>query len=556
MTRVPSRHPRHDSKKPSPQHNMQRVSIGLIGCGTWGINHLRVWSSLGYLGAVCDPRPDRLRVAAAENPHVELLSDVDQMLRKDDITAVVIATPAHTHSGIAHEALQAGKDVLIEKPMALTVAEGERLVQSAHQLGRILMVGHVIQYHPAVRKLQELIDHGTLGRIQYLYSNRLNFGAIRMEESALWSFAPHDIALILAIMKSMPEEVTCHGGAFLNHKVADVTLTALRFSNNVSAHIHVSWLHPFKEQRFVVVGERMMAVFEDTRPWPEKLALYPHNVSWLSGQVPVANKAEVEYVDLPEVEPLREECEHFVQCIQNREQPLTDGPSAIGVLRLLASAEESLERGGTPTRVAVQPIKPLAYYAHPTAVIDSSVDIGEGTNIWHYTHVMSGAKIGRRCSLGQNVFVGRNVRIGSGVKVQNNVSIYEGVELEDDVFCGPSMVFTNVKNPRSAVDRRGEYRKTLVRRGATLGANCTVICGVTLGGFSFVAAGAVVTKDVPDYGLVTGVPGRLVGWICECGEKLEFKGRRAGCLRCGRSYVRSQDNEVELMARAELGAAR
>jgi UDP-2-acetamido-3-amino-2,3-dideoxy-glucuronate N-acetyltransferase len=169
---------------------------------------------------------------------------------------------------------------------------------------------------------------------------------------------------------------------------------------------------------------------------------------------------------------------------------------------------------------------------------------------------MPGAKIGRNCTLGQNLFIGRDVTIGNGVKIQNNVSVYQGVELEDDVFCGPSVVFTNVKNPRSTIDRRGDYRKTLVRHGATLGANCTVICGVTIGRFAFLAAGAVVTKDVPDYALVAGVPARLVGWSCQCGAKLEFNDGRADCFECGRSFLRDRDNQVEQMVKAELRGTR
>jgi UDP-2-acetamido-3-amino-2,3-dideoxy-glucuronate N-acetyltransferase len=183
------------------------------------------------------------------------------------------------------------------------------------------------------------------------------------------------------------------------------------------------------------------------------------------------------------------------------------------------------------------------YYVHPTATVDSPVQIGEGTKIWHYSHVMSGASIGRRCILGQNVFIDRHVRIGDGVKIQNNVSVYEGVELEADVFCGPSVVFTNVINPRSPFDRKQEFKPTRVKQGATLGANATVICGVTIGRYAFIGAGAVVTKDVPEYALAVGVPARIVGWVCRCGVKLPFStgaGGHAQCSVCGESYVKEE----------------
>jgi UDP-2-acetamido-3-amino-2,3-dideoxy-glucuronate N-acetyltransferase len=181
------------------------------------------------------------------------------------------------------------------------------------------------------------------------------------------------------------------------------------------------------------------------------------------------------------------------------------------------------------------------YFVHPTAVVDEGALIGGGTRIWHFCHVMASAVIGKRCVLGQNVFVGANVTIGDNVHVQNNVSVYEGVTLEDDVFCGPSMVFTNVRDPRSAFPRgsSAEYEKTLVRRGATLGANSTIVCGVTVGEHAFVAAGAVVAKDVPAYALVAGMPARVVGYVCACGERLGMlvPGDRRECGRCGRTYA-------------------
>ena len=187
------------------------------------------------------------------------------------------------------------------------------------------------------------------------------------------------------------------------------------------------------------------------------------------------------------------------------------------------------------------------YFVHESSYVDDGAVIGAGTKIWHFSHVMPGAVIGERCNLGQNVVVMGGTRIGRNVKIQNNVSIYEGVELEDDVFCGPSMVFTNVVNPRSHVSRKNEYRRTLVRRGATIGANATIVCGVTLGEYAFVGAGAVVTKDVPAYALVAGVPARRIGWMCQCGERLADAG--AGrCSVCGTEYERTADGIRRLTA--------
>jgi UDP-2-acetamido-3-amino-2,3-dideoxy-glucuronate N-acetyltransferase len=180
----------------------------------------------------------------------------------------------------------------------------------------------------------------------------------------------------------------------------------------------------------------------------------------------------------------------------------------------------------------------LAYSVHPTAIVDDGAQIGEGTRIWHWVHICGGAKIGEKCSLGQNVFVGNRVVIGNNVKIQNNVSVYDNVTLEDDVFCGPSMVFTNVYNPRSAIPRKHEFRDTLIRRGATLGANCTIVCGVTIGEYAFVGAGSVVNRDVPPYALMLGVPARRAGWMCYCGVRLPLdeSNPRARCGDCSRNY--------------------
>lgn len=187
-------------------------------------------------------------------------------------------------------------------------------------------------------------------------------------------------------------------------------------------------------------------------------------------------------------------------------------------------------------------MKSKNYFVHPSSFIDDDVQIGEGTKIWHFCHIMSGARIGKNCKLGQSVFIDREVRIRNGVKIENNVSVYRGVTLEDYVFCGPSMVFTNVINPRSAHPRNiKEYRKTLVKKGATIGANATIICGVSLGRSAFVGAGTVITKDIPDYALVYGNPAKLQGWMCECGEKLEFRNEQAKCNECGKEYKKKRE---------------
>ncbi len=540
---------------------VRQPSVAVIGTGYWGRNLVRVFNRLGALRAVCDREPGRT-ASLETGPGVARFDDPEAVLADSAVERVVIATPASTHFELCRRALAAGKDVFVEKPLALTVGEGAELVAQAERAGRILMVGHILRYHPAVLKLKEMIDRGELGRIEYIYSNRLNLGKLRTEENILWSFAPHDVSVILALAGALPKSVSAHGEAILQRDIIDVTLTSLEFPADVRAHTFVSWLHPFKEQRLVVVGSEQMAVFEDSAP-ADKLTVYPHRVEWLAGRVPVAVKGERRVVPVPVEEPLEVECLHFLESCTTRIPPRTDGYEGLAVLRVLAAAEESLRSGGrvvglsssspveaAPTRSVEAEARPepkgrteasSRAYVHPTAIIDEGVELGEKTKVWHWTHISKGARIGRNCVFGQNVFVADNVEVGDNCKVQNNVSLYKGVRLEEDVFCGPSCVFTNVIDPRAFIEKKSLFRNTLVRRGASIGANATVVCGNTLGEYCLIAAGAVVTRDVPPYALVAGVPARIVGWVCRCGARLAFRGTRARCETCGEWYEKAED---------------
>jgi UDP-2-acetamido-3-amino-2,3-dideoxy-glucuronate N-acetyltransferase len=275
-----------------------------------------------------------------------------------------------------------------------------------------------------------------------------------------------------------------------------------------------------------------MAVFDDMET-ARKLVLYPHQIEWIDRH-PIAKRSEGQVVSLPPLEPLRLECLHFLECISTRQTPNTDGENGVRVLRILNASERSLKTHGQVQKLEEHP---PTYFVDPTAKVDEPTTIGAGTHIWHFSHVMSNCVIGEKCNMGQNVHVASGVRIGNNVKIQNNVSLYTGVELEDDVFCGPSMVFTNVINPRSFVNRKNEYKKTLVRRGASLGANSTIVCGTTIGEYAFVGAGAVVTRDIPAYALVVGSPARQIGWMCRCGSRLEISDERAQCESCGQAYM-------------------
>jgi len=539
-------------------------SVAVAGVGHWGKNLVRNFHDLGALVALCD---DSEAVEAAykrQYPEAKFYRRFADLLSDSDVSAVALATPAVTHYQMAKQALLAGKDVFVEKPLAIDVKHGEELVRLAESKGRVLMVGHILQYHPAILKLQSLIREGQLGKINYVYSNRLNIGKIRTEENILWSFAPHDISVILSLLNEMPTRVSCEGSAYLNHGICDVTLSHFDFPSGVQAHIFVSWLHPVKEQKLVVVGSDKMAVFDDTAE--NKLVLYAHKVEWRN-RIPSAVKANAEVVPLEDREPLRAECMHFLGCVESRTAPVSNGAEGLRVLRVLDACQKALVNSSIhlmPSELDTPPPK-LPYVAHESAYVDDGAEVGAGTKVWHFSHVMKGARIGERCVIGQNVNIDGGTVIGNDVKIQNNVSVYTGAIVEDDVFLGPSCVLTNVTNPRSQVSRHSLYEPTVLKRGCTIGANATIVCGVTVGRYAFIGAGAVVTKDVPDYGLVVGNPGRRMGWMSRHGHRLVSKDSEGimGCPETGYRYkevepgiLRCLDLDEEAPLPAELKAGK
>jgi UDP-2-acetamido-3-amino-2,3-dideoxy-glucuronate N-acetyltransferase len=546
--------------------------VAVVGCGYWGKNLVRNFHNLNALKLICDSNESCLEKLKSQYNGIDTCLALSEVLFREDIKGVVIAATAETHFNLVREAILADKHVFVEKPMALHENEGRELIRLAHEKNRILMVGHLLQYHPVFAKLKEMVSNGELGRVNYIYSHRLNLGKIRREENILWSFAPHDISMIISLVGEMPEKVMCTGGNYLHQKIADVTTTHLAFPSGLKAHIFVSWLHPFKEQKLVIVGESKMAVFDDTQLWEDKLLIYPHVINW-QNNIPIPTKAEPEQVIVEQDEPLKNECLHFLECIVEKKQPITDGREGLNVLKILNASQSSLNDNGgmislqveTPKNdvsvngnaPAVQRTESKAsakpsFFVHPTAVVDENVSIGSGSKIWHFSHIIGGSIIGDNCNLGQNVMVGPDVKIGNNCKIQNNVSVFKGVTLEDGVFCGPSMVFTNVYNPRAEIRRMDELRTTVVKRGATIGANATVVCGHTLGRYCFIGAGAVVLNDVADHAMMVGNPAKQKGWMCICGIKLHFNNGDAVCEGCQRRYKETKMGTISEISNSEI----
>ncbi len=319
------------------------MNIALIGAGYWGKNLVRVFYELGVLRIICDLNETSLKERQKEHPNLKITTDISKILNDKNIDAAVIATPAITHYSLGKKVLESGKDIFIEKPLALKVEEGEKLVRLAKEKKRILMVGHLLLYHPAIIALKKSIQDGELGEVYYIYSNRLNFGKLRKEENVLWSFAPHDISVVTDIL-GMPKNISVFAHAYLQKDISDIVVSNFEFKGGKAAHIFVSWLNPFKEQKLTVIGSKAMAVFDDRVK--DKLVVYHHKVEWSENKNPEAVKAEGQIIKISNNEPLTEEAKHFIECVEKRQNPITDGERALKVLNILNYCQKSIEKGG------------------------------------------------------------------------------------------------------------------------------------------------------------------------------------------------------------------
>jgi len=329
-------------------------NIGIIGIGDWGKNLLRNFYTLsgGRLKIACDSDPARRQSAEKNYAGLTTTDRYDDMIERPDIGSIIIATPPASHFELALKAIQAGKDVFVEKPLVLSVKDGETLVNEAEKRGRILMVGHIMIYHPATLYLKKLIDSGELGDLYYIYASRVNLGKVRSIENAWWSFAPHDVSIILYLLGAEPIRVVSMGSAYLQKGIEDVVFTSMQFADGKLAHVHVSWLDPHKDRKITVVGSKKMVVFDDTEA-SEKIRIYDKgadkNPSYESfGEYLTLRAGDIVIPKISGVEPLAEECNHFLQCVKTRQAPRTDGRDGLRTLRALDAAERSLAQGGAP----------------------------------------------------------------------------------------------------------------------------------------------------------------------------------------------------------------
>ena len=316
-----------------------KKKIAVVGCGHWGKNLVRNFADLEVLVAVCDPNAELSQYYAKQYDVKDL--SFAEIIEDVSIEGVVLAVPAPLHAIMAIEAMNAGKHVYVEKPLAMDQLEARKMIDTSKAQSVQLMVGHLLQYHPIFVAMRDLVRSGELGGLSYLYSNRLGFGQVRSQEDVIWSFAPHDISMILSLTGQEPELVRAEAFSTLQPDIADTATVHMEFQSGLKAHVFVSWMHPYKEQKLVVVGKSAMAVFDDTQPWAQKLALYRHDIDLSSG-APQLGKSAVQYIDVRQSEPLRNECQHFIDVVNGKIMPLTNGDEGLSVLNVLSASTVSI----------------------------------------------------------------------------------------------------------------------------------------------------------------------------------------------------------------------
>jgi UDP-2-acetamido-3-amino-2,3-dideoxy-glucuronate N-acetyltransferase len=519
--------------------------IGVVGVGFLGTLLTHQFLDLGMLSILCDKQPAR---AGAEFPGVRVTNSLHDVLRIPEVRAVVIATPTETHGALVRQALLAGKHVLVAAPLTLDATEAQTLFHLASEKKLRLTVALPLLHASGVAALLKLMHSGSLGRISSITSHRLRPPAARREANAAWSFSAEDLSILLLLAGETPHAVRSLGDFEHYSQIAAATFSALEFPSGLAALSLVSWLHPVPAWHCTVVGDQATAVLETDAAKHNRLTVFPAEVH--------ANPPQ--QIPLSGTNPLRILCKQFVERLDDWKPGNNEGQGVdwMQVQQVLAKAQRSLE---CQTQARLPSMRHPGVFVHPTAVVDEGVTLGQNVRIWHFCHILHDCNIGEQTNIGQNVMVGPSVNIGARCKIQNNVSVYPGVTLEDGVFCGPSMVFTNVHIPRATIPRMAQALSTPVRTGATLGANCTIICGNEIGEYAFVGAGAVVTKPVPPHALVVGNPAHQIGWVCRCGMRLD---QNFVCNDCKEQYefsdgklrhVACMSTSKESFATAETG---
>lgn len=482
------------------------MCIAIVGAGYWGKNLIREFYNLNVLDMVIE-QDENLLNEIKNNYNIKTSSNIQDVLNKNYITGIVIATPSETHYTIAKQCLDRNKNIFIEKPFTLDYNKSLELHNLSIQKNLKIMVGHILHYNLYIIKLKSLLKNNTIGQIKSIVTNRFSYGKIRSNENVLWSFAPHDISLIYSLLKNSSNQEPLLNIKYIDSKTHCSNISESNIfleSNNIKVNINVSWLKPYKESSITIVGTKGILYFDDVK---KTLSLTKYNLL----------KQNILINDY--ITPLKNECLHFVNCLINNKIPYTNSFEALYGIRLIENIINHNNYNLDPISISEHnnPINSNDYYLDSTSIIDNNTTIGKNTKIWHYTHVCESSIIGQNCNIGQNCYIGKNTIIGNYCKIQNNVSVYDGVICEDYVFLGPSCVFTNDLNPRVEYPKNS-YKKTYIKYGATIGANATILCDLTIGRYALIGAGSVVVRDVPEYAVMVGNPAKQIGIIDKYGK--------------------------------------
>lgn len=491
------------------------MNLAVVGGGYWGRNLIREFYALNVLKIICDIDDSTFEFYREKYPEVIVTKDWAMVLQDSNINSVCISIPEIYHYEYAKSAILAGKDVFLEKPMCLTVAEAEDLHRIVTASDRILMVGLVFNYHPAFVKMRHLVKTGLIGKIQHVMSNRTAFGVYKPETGLIWDLGVHDVSFISSLLDDYkPDVVSCQkAGHLVNHNNQDsIRMTMYYEKLDVYAEIYVSRLHPVPDKRIIIIGTDGIFVFDLN---DKQLLLFEsrQNINKAISTRTLFDNVEPQNIPYDTTSALECECRTFIECCRTRTQPITDSMESLRVIKILTQFENS----GTKYSVNMNDV-----YINPTAMVQSGAKIGSGTKIWHWCHIMQ-AIIGKDCNIGQCCFIESGVQLGNRVRVKNNISLYDGVVCEDDVFLGPSCVFTNDLFPRNrSICPPKAIRQTYIETGASIGANATIVCGNRLGKYCLIGAGSVVIHDVKPYALMVGNPARQIGWVSKFGTKLKL----------------------------------
>lgn len=489
-------------------------NIAVVGLGYWGPNLVRntLSQTNANLAAVCDLNPDTFKKLKYLPEKTNKLTNIEDILNDESINIVIIATPTPTHYELAKQCLEAGKHVLVEKPLTLREEESLDLIVLAAEKGLKLGVGHTFLYTAAVEKMKEIIDSEEIGNILHIHSHRLNLGLFQRDTNVIWDLFPHDVSIILHILNSkLPDRVFAHANSHYSKGVEDTALAVLNFNNSVSAYLYASWIDPNKVRKFTVVGDKKMIVFDDIE-LTEKIKVYDRGFEQpyqdYPGFLTAYRYGDIRIPKIGDGEALHKELAHFISCVESGGDILTDGNNGYRVVRALNMIQDAADSDRSSKEQE-------AYKSYGNI---RDVELGEGIKIWQPKLVnLYECKIGDYTSIGAFVEIQKRAYVGKNCKISSNSFICEGVNIEDNVFIGHNVTFTNDKYPRSTnpdgtkiTDKDWTPIPTYVKGGASIGSGSTILPGVTIGENSLIGAGSVVTKDIPQNTIAYGNPAKVI----------------------------------------------